>query len=250
MSEIARREDKVAVAVGGPIASLDEAYRLSQALATANLMPNTLRGKPADVLAILLYGQDLGLSPMQAVQGIYVVNGRPSLSAQTWLALARQRGHRVTVREHTDDRCTVHFRRGDSGEEHTSTFTYEEAQRANLASKDVWKQYRRNMLLARAVANGMRFIAPEVALGFNTPDEAEEISERETVEATRVDVKQPTAEDGARSPEEDAAEVAAIEAEFVDEPPAPEATTPAADDEDGLFAGQFAAYAEEMGGGQ
>jgi hypothetical protein len=81
---------------------LDEAYRLSKNLALASLMPDALRGKPSDVLAMMLYGQDLGLSPMQAIQGIYVVKGKPQLSGTTWIALARKAGHRVRIIESND----------------------------------------------------------------------------------------------------------------------------------------------------
>lgn len=217
MTEIARRQPEADVALGLPIRSLDQAITLAKNLALANLMPKDLKGKAPDVLAILLYGQDLGLSPMQAVQGIYVVNGRPSLASQTWLALARKQGHRVEVKEHTAERCTVTVERGDTGERHTSTFELDDARKAGLLGKDVWKQYPRNMLLARAVSNAMRFIAPEIALGFYTPDEVEEIAEREQVDASRVD-SQPTAEEPAQPPDM-AAAVEAIEAEFVEEPP-------------------------------
>jgi hypothetical protein len=218
MTAIERR-DAAEVELGVPIRSLDQAMTLSKTLALAGLMPASLRGKAPDVLAILLYGQDLGLSPMQAVQGIYVVNGRPSLSAQTWLALARKQGHRISVTEHTGQTCTVEITRGDTGEKHVSTFTLDDAQKAGLASKDVWKQYPRNMLLARAVSNAMRFAAPEIALGFMTPDEVEEIAEREAVPAERLDVQPATEADGARKPEDVAAAVEEIEAEFVDGAP-------------------------------
>jgi hypothetical protein len=115
---------------------------------------------------MVLYGQDLGLSPMQSVQGIYVVKGKPQMAAQTWLALARRAGHRVTVLEHTNETCTVEVIRGDTGEKHAETFTIEDAKRAKLAGKDVWQSYPRRMLLARAVSDCCRFICPEIALGF------------------------------------------------------------------------------------
>ncbi len=238
MTEIARRkETQVPVNVSRPIQSLDEAYRLAANLAQAGLMPRDLRGKPPDVLAILLYGQDLGLSPMQSVQGIYVVEGRPSLSAQLWLALIRRAGHKVSVLEHTAETCTVHIVRGDTGEEHKATFTIGEAITANrVAMKDgklwarsekgkplPWELYPKAMLLARAVSACCRFIAPELALGFYSEDEVEEIAEREQVPSVRVE--QPEPEQPAE-PEQVKAEVADIEAEFAEEPDDPEATLP------------------------
>jgi hypothetical protein len=84
---------KKPVDLGKPVLDLDDAYRLSKALSMASVLPDTIRGNPNDVLALMLYGQDLGMSPMQSIQGIYVVKGKPQLSATTWIALARQRGH-------------------------------------------------------------------------------------------------------------------------------------------------------------
>lgn len=181
---------KVSVNVGVPLRGLDEAYRLSQALAMAGLMPKDLRGKPSDVLAILLYGQEVGLAPMQAIQGIYVVNGRPTLSAQTWLALLRRAGHKAFVPcktcdapgeehmpgkahadhpyepDHDDRHCRVTIVRGDTGASHTESFSLDDARTAGLANKDIWKQHPRRMTLARATSNCARFIVPEVAMGF------------------------------------------------------------------------------------
>jgi hypothetical protein len=234
MTEVQVRDNRVPVNVSRPIQSLDEAYRLASNLAQAGLMPRDLRGKPPDVLAILLYGQDLGLSPMQAVQGIYVVEGRPSLSAQLWLALLRRAGHRAAVTEHTDERCTVHIVRGDTGEEHTATFSVDDAVKAALLHRDKdgaliarakesgkpkpWELHRKPMLLARAVSACCRFIAPEIALGFYSPDEVEEIAEREQVAAVRIDQPRP---EQPTEPETVAAEVADIEAEFAEDPHAP-----------------------------
>jgi hypothetical protein len=225
---------KLPVNVSGRISSFDEVYRLAQNLSTAGLMPRDLRGKAADVTAIILYGQDLGLSPMQSIQGIYVVEGRPSLSAQSWLALVRRAGHKPSVLEHSAERCTVHIVRGDDPtQEHTATWSIQDAvnaQRCQLRdgkpyarSKEgkplPWELYPKAMLLARAVSECCRFIAPEIALGFYTPDEVEEIAERELVDASRVDSPQVTEEPA--QPQDVAAAVEAIEAEFVEEPTQP-----------------------------
>lgn len=154
--------------------AIREMKELAQTLGVSALLPANLRGKPADVLVTVMYGNELGLSPMAAIQGIYVVNGRPTLAAQTWLALTRRNGHRVEVIEHTTELCTVKIVRGDTGEEHTSTYTFAEAQTAKLTTKDVWTQHRKAMLLARAVSQGCRFICPEIALGFYAEGELDD----------------------------------------------------------------------------
>lgn len=203
-----RQPKKVAVNVGVPLRGLDEAYRLSQALALAGLMPKDLRGKPSDVLAILLYGQEVGLAPMQAIQGIYVVNGRPQLAAQTWLALVRRAGHKAFVPckkcnsageehvigrpyadhpydpDHDDRRCRVTIVRGDTGATHTEKFDLDDAKTAGLAHKDIWKAHPRRMTLARATSNCARFICPEVAMGFYGEGEEFDAGEDSVAEET------------------------------------------------------------------
>jgi hypothetical protein len=154
--------------------AIREMKELAQTLGVSALLPANLRGKPADVLVTVMYGNELGLSPMAAIQGIYVVNGRPTLAAQTWLALTRRHGHKVEVVEHTDQLCAVKIVRGDTAEEHISTYTYAEAQQAKLTGKDVWQQHRKAMLLARAVSQGCRFICPEIALGFYAEGELDD----------------------------------------------------------------------------
>lgn len=236
-TEVATRQPKkVAVNVGVPLKGLDEAYRLSQALAMAGLMPKDLRGKPSDVLAILLYGQEVGLAPMQAIQGIYVVNSRPTLAAQTWLALLRRSGHRAFVPcktcdgagedhlpgkphadhrydpDHDERRCRVTIVRGDTGAMHTEKFDLDDAKTAGLAGKDIWKAHPRRMTLARAVSNCARFICPEVAMGFYA--EGEELDDADDIAPGVFHVAEPAV--GARTTGPAAGSAPIDEAEIVE----------------------------------
>ena len=220
--------ERVPVNIGRQINGLDEAFRLSKNLAVASVLPTALRGKPSDVLAIVLYGQDLGLSPMQAIQGIYVVEGRPSLASQTWLALLRRAGHRARVVEHTETSCTVHLVRGDTGEEHTETYSIDDAVHTGKVkivdgklvarSKEgkvlPWEAHTKRLLLARAVSNAARFLCPEVALGFYSEAEVEEWEHTEPVASPRIEPEPIDAEVVEQSPEEVAADLADIEQEF------------------------------------
>lgn len=180
MSESTELE-RIPVDLGAPITDMDGAVRLSKNLALATMMPDALRGKPADVFALLMYGQDLGLTPMQAIQGIYVVKGKPQLSGTTWIALARKAGHKVRIVESTDERCTIQIVRADDPDNpHSETFTLQDAVRAGLCHiKDgkpflrdkhgnplPWEAYTRTMLRNRAISSCAKFACPEVAFGF------------------------------------------------------------------------------------
>ncbi|MDI3315909.1 MAG: hypothetical protein QJR12_17015 [Mycobacterium sp.] len=237
-------QGKVTVPLVGPLNDLDQAYRYAQALAQSNLLPKDLYGKPANVLTIILYGQQLGLTPMQAIQSIYVVNGRPQMSGQLWLSKVREAGHRVKVSDHTDTSCTVTITRGDTGEEHTETFTWADAEKAKLARKDTYQQHPKRMLLWRAVSNCATVICPEVALGFGN-EEPEPVTERPTlaqVAAERMDQTaaaepephpdpEPEPENLAEPDAEMVAELAELEREHTVE------ASPLRDDDPDLFAG-------------
>ncbi|MGH3377921.1 MAG: hypothetical protein ACRDP6_24625 [Actinoallomurus sp.] len=204
-------QQKAPVVLSRPLTDIDQAWRMANALSKSSLLPDALRNKASDVLSMILYGQDLGLSPMQAIQGIYVVKGKPQMSAQTWIALTRRAGHRITVREHTTEKCTVEITRGDTGESHAETFTIADAETARLTGKDsMYAKYPKRMLLARAVTNCCRFICPEIALGFGAEGEYEEpAASPEQSLARAVD---------ARTPEPETVDGEVHDAEVVEEP--------------------------------
>src|SRR6266478_3926901 len=59
--------------------NLTEAIALSKLIAGSDLAPKDFKGKPANVLIAMQMGAEVGLAPMQSLQNIAVINGRPSL---------------------------------------------------------------------------------------------------------------------------------------------------------------------------
>lgn len=176
MTELAQRaEAKLPVQLVGRMTGLDEAYRLAANIAQSGLVPDSLQNKPNNVLVTILYGQELGLRPMQAIQTIHVIKGKPFISGQLWLSLVRKAGHKAVVSgDATSATCTI--TRGDDGQEHTETFTLEQARTAKLtgASDSNWTKYPDRMLRWRSVTNCARMICPEVALGFQSDEERDD----------------------------------------------------------------------------
>lgn len=178
--------DVVVAAPASTGQSLGDLMELARIMAVSRLLPEALRNKPSDVLVTIMYGQELSMTPMEAILGIYVVNGRPGLSGQKWLERVRKAGHRMYVpcaqcgrpkvehrdldhgyvADHDEKHCTVTIERGDTGDEHTETFTWADAERAKLTKKDVWQSWPKRMLLWRATTNCATVICPEVASGF------------------------------------------------------------------------------------
>lgn len=210
---------RTGVAVGSPQQDLGQVMELARIMAVSSLLPDSLRGKPADVLVAILYGQELGLAPMQAIQSVYVVKGRPTISAQLWVSLARRAGHKVRVLEETAEACTVEVVRSDDPDAPTRvTYTLEQAKTAGLLSNTTWKNHPHAMLYARAVSTACRRACPEIALGFGDETDREPVAARPSlaqVAAEREDQPVVQAADSvpAGPTEEDLAELAEIAAE-------------------------------------
>ncbi|GHE33083.1 hypothetical protein GCM10017673_40010 [Streptosporangium violaceochromogenes] len=202
---------KVAVPLARPLSSLDQAWRLAANLGQSSLLPASLTKNPrttqANVMLILMYGAELGLTPMQSIQEIYVVNGRPQISGRLWLAKVREAGHRVDKIEHTAEVCTIKITRGDTGEEWEETFTIHDARTAKLLSKDTYQQHPKRMLLWRAVANCATAICPEVAMGYGAElPEPDQQPAPEVALAVAVDARTPPAAEPADTVDADVLE--------------------------------------------
>src|SRR5882757_7335309 len=64
-----------------------DALTFSKMLAHSSFVPKEFRGKPDEILAAIQYGFELGVGPMQALQNIAVINGKPSVYGDLALAL-------------------------------------------------------------------------------------------------------------------------------------------------------------------
>ena len=163
---------------GLALRSIDDVERLAK-IATASGLCRVKR--PEEAAVILLTGRELGLSPMQSLRGIYVVNGAPVLSADLLVAVVRRSGlcgsWRVT--ESTPERCTITTTRVGETEPSTRTWTMADAKRAGVTGKPIWAQYPAQMLRHRCAADLAREVYPDVVLGLYTPEEMDSVERRE-----------------------------------------------------------------------
>ena len=154
------------------IHSLDDTERLARTAVASGLVA-VRRAEEAVVL--LLTGRELGLSPMQSLRGIYVVSGRPVLSADLMVAVVRRSGlcRSWRVVKSTPAECTIETHREGEAEPARKTWTAEDAKRAGLGGKGTWAQYPAQMLRHRVAADLAREVYPDVLLGLYTADEIE-----------------------------------------------------------------------------
>jgi hypothetical protein len=151
---------------------MTELRALASAAAVSKLFGVTT---PEQALLVMMTGRDLGLSYPQSLRAFHVVQGRPVLSAAGAVAICLR--HKdiceyVRTVEATDASATVEVKRtGDPARR--TTFTIDDARRAKLDGKDVWKAYPSRMLLARAQMFACREVFPDLLLGLYDADELE-----------------------------------------------------------------------------
>lgn len=162
--------------------NMSEAIEFSKMIAGSGMVPQAYRGKPQDILVAVQWGYEVGLQPMQALQNIAVINGKPSVYGDSALALVkadpRCRGVKETIEGEGDNmvaRCVVRRAYGDEIEETEATFSVDDAKRAKLWGKSgPWTQYPKRMLAMRARGFAIRDAFPDAMRGMITAEEAQD----------------------------------------------------------------------------
>lgn len=161
--------------------TMDEALRFAEMLAKSDLVPKDYKGKPGNVIVAIQMGSELGLSPMQAIQNIAVINGRASVYGDAMLALVLSRPECEDVQE-TDDgataTCTV-LRKGHKPV--VRTFSTEDAKLAGLAGKDLWRAYPKRMRQMRARGFALRDAFADALRGLHLAEESQDIPTTATI---------------------------------------------------------------------
>lgn len=162
--------------------SLDEALRFAEMLAESSIIPKDFAKNPGNILVAIQWGMELGLQPMQAMQNIAVINGRPALWGDAVIALVRSSPLCEYVYETIDGdvaTCRVK-RRGE--EEQVRTFSLADAKAAGLIGKQgPWTQYPKRMLQLRARAFALRDVFPDVLRGMPVAEEVMDMQKEREV---------------------------------------------------------------------
>jgi hypothetical protein len=149
------------------------------------MVPPAYKGQAESIMLAIQMGSEIGLAPMQSLQNISVINGRPAVWGDAVLGLCRQsavckdiieavagEGERMVAT------CTA-IRVGS--EPVVRSFSVEDAKKAGLWGKaGPWQQYPRRMLQMRARGFAVRDCFPDVLRGLITAEEAADIPARDT----------------------------------------------------------------------
>lgn len=71
--------------------TFDQALQFCDYLADSDFVPKDFKGKPGNCLIAIQWGAELGLKPLQALQNLAIINGRPALWGDAVIALACSR---------------------------------------------------------------------------------------------------------------------------------------------------------------
>lgn len=144
----------------------------AQTLAAASLLPKSYKDNPGNVLLAMELGDALGISPIQAITAVHVIEGKPSASADLIGSLVRKAGHRLRVTGDDKQATAIVIRADDPDFPFEATWDIAKAQKAGLTGKDVWKKYPAAMLKARAITEACRAGASDALYGVvYTPEE-------------------------------------------------------------------------------
>ena len=173
--------------------TFEQALTFSNYLADSDMVPKDFKGKPGNCLVAIQWGMEIGLKPLQAMQNIAVINGRPSLWGDAVIALVRSSPLCESIIEEDDGRtatCRVK-RRGEP--EQFRTFSMEDAKAAGLLGKQgPWTQYPKRMRQMRARAFAVRDVFPDVLKGLPVAEEVMDTpTERHMGQVERVEPTAP-----------------------------------------------------------
>ncbi len=155
----------------------EQAMRLAKGIATSSFCPKQYQNKPGDILVAMQMGAEVGLKPMQALQGIACINGTPTIWGDAMVALCRSHDDFESMEEFIDKTdknnleavCKVK-RKGEPM--CVCTFSQEDARTAGLFSKGgPWKLYPKRMLQMRARGFALRDTFADALKGLKSTEE-------------------------------------------------------------------------------
>ena len=179
---------------GLALTTMSDAMAFAEMVSKTEFAPKDFRGKPEACLMAIQHGSEIGLSKMQSLQSIAVVNGRPTIYGDAALAVCLASPVCEWITEDlTGDGdkmvATCSAQRRGYPAPIISTFSVADAKAAGLWAKGgPWTQYPKRMLAMRARGFALRNAFADVLRGLVTSEEAGDY-QIDTVAIDRSNVK-------------------------------------------------------------
>lgn len=174
------------------------ALQMATALSKTTLIPQNFQGKPEDCVVAIDYSRRLGVPPTAVMPHLYVINGRPSLSAQFMISLVNRSGafSRIQWKERAEGTVDYTFNREKrtlpnysavaSFKELATGKTYEspivdvklawtsgwlvKRDKYGKESESLWTKNPQLMCRYRSAAELIKTVCPELSLGMDITD--------------------------------------------------------------------------------
>ena len=180
------------------IQSIGDAYRFAQYVVKSNLAPKSF-DTPEKVMIAWQHGAELGLKPMQALQNIAVINGRPSVYGKAAAGIVINSGFVDKFEEFFEGSledqtltavCVV--KRKDVPDIRKERFGIEDAKRAGLWNRKTstgadtpWVSYPKDMLRYKARARAFAALFGDILCGLAITEDILEVpAERTSITET------------------------------------------------------------------
>lgn len=170
---------------GLALQTISEAMTFGKMLAGSAFVPKDFRNRPEDCVLAIQYGAELGFGPVQSIQCIAIVNGRPSIYGDAANALVLSSPVCEYIRERIEgdgDQMVAicEAKRRSDPTPTVSQFSVADAKKAGLWGKSgPWTQYPRRMLQMRARGFALRDAFADVLRGLVTAEEAQDYTHAE-----------------------------------------------------------------------
>lgn len=156
--------------------NLVEAKEMAKMISQSSFVPNIYRNKPVDVLLAMQMGESVGLNPLQSLQSIAVVNNLPTLYGAGAMAIITGHPEFAGIEEKIEDKtatCTIYRLKGSNKINLTGSFSWEDAERAGLTTRQVYKKSPKDMLMWRARHRAFKLFA-DALMGLSIYEVAKE----------------------------------------------------------------------------
>lgn len=193
-NELAKCDDR-----GLELRTAKDVHDLAMRIVVTELCPKQYKNKPNDAMIAILAGKAVGLPPIQALRGIAVINGRPSMYGEDRTAVCLSKGqvewtkewYEISGKEVVPEfsklsdypdgltACWQTKRRDQSEPSSIVRFRVADAKVAQLWGKaGPWQQYPARMLRMRARAWGERDVYADALAGIEQAEEVLDLPKR------------------------------------------------------------------------
>lgn len=167
--------------------NIERAWKFADVLSRSKIIPDTFQGNPASVLIALDMANRMRRNPLEVMQAMYIVHGKPSFSSSFLISLINSCGYYEPLRfrfsgEGESRSCvawTVDKRTGEKVEGPVVSIDMAKAEGWYGKQGSKWKTMPEVMLRYRAASFFSRTYCPDLTGGFHSQEEAMDIAESE-----------------------------------------------------------------------